>query len=319
MILFCIGQCKIKNEKNIIRKLLSYIKIIKIDMEIIINFENIQSTQDLINSFRDRSYFIKLYEKAIEYKKMNNYDNYFILMTYCADKNYYPAIECLYNDYQLGTHRKQNYEITREYYQLENGPWSSNYMAYMYHYGLGVSRDIKKACELYQCLAQKGNELAAFNLASIYETGNIYIPLNSKKAFKLYKMAAKRGNIFAMYCLANMYYHGRGVTQNYLKAFELYQNSAEKGCSLAINFLNIMNVKDHCKIIEMLQMVIKKNNNDNAMNLFINLLKNTGDQYKYQAIKFFISTNNVDKLKELYGYDDIIIGILQENFISESK
>lgn len=74
-----------------------------------------------------------------------------------------------------------------------------------------------KAAKLYKPLAEKGNAVAQFKLASMYYSGK-GVTKNFKQAFKLYRLSAEQGHTVAQSNLATMYYRGDGVPQDYVLA-----------------------------------------------------------------------------------------------------
>ncbi len=58
------------------------------------------------------------------------------------------------------------------------------------------------------------------------------------KAFIEFMHAAKQGHTAAQYKLGDLYYFGKGVDQNYQKAFKWYRMAAEQGLSAAQNDLS---------------------------------------------------------------------------------
>ena len=99
-----------------------------------------------------------------------------------------------------------------------------------YYFGKGVERDLATALEWYLRAAKSGNDRARTQVGLMYYNG-IGTEVN-------YNEAAKWLNIHpifflrdapAVYTLAEMYFYGRGVKQNYSKAFDLYQFAAING------------------------------------------------------------------------------------------
>jgi len=77
---------------------------------------------------------------------------------------------------------------------------------------------------LYQA-AKKGHVDAQYNMALIYQQGNI-IPQNDQKAAYWYTLAANEGDADAQNALGNMYYFGHGVEQDNIKAYTWYKKAA---------------------------------------------------------------------------------------------
>ena len=77
----------------------------------------------------------------------------------------------------------------------------------MYEQGTGVSRNINKACEFYNKLAEQGHANAQYKLGRIYEDG-MGVVQNYKEAAKWYKKAAGQGMKRAQARHAGLYYFG---------------------------------------------------------------------------------------------------------------
>ena len=256
----------------------------------------------------------ELYEKALEFKKINDIDNYYIYMTMSANYNYKLAEDELENDYKLKLHVKQNHSNTIKFYEVtKNYSYSANYFGYMYDSGQDITQDYSKAIELYEVAIAKGNAYAMSNLGIIYGNGEGVIQ-DHNKAKELYERAILKGNSTAMTNLAYMYNHGNGVTQNYNKAVELYQMAVEKGCGISMNNLAYMYsrgngvTQDYNKSIEIYQMAIEKGRITSINNLVI-IYKKTKTN-KQDIINYFLKINQQDRLKDIYKYDDYDIQLI---------
>jgi TPR repeat protein len=73
----------------------------------------------------------------------------------------------------------------------------------------------------------------------IYEYGK-GIKQDYVKAFQLYEKASNLGNALGMFNLGWMYHHGTGVQQDYSKAIDLYEKAVELNNTNAINVLTSM-------------------------------------------------------------------------------
>ena len=62
-----------------------------------------------------------------------------------------------------------------------------------------------------------------------------------EKAFALYSDAAEKGSWLAVCSLGDMYLKGEGVAASREKAIELYTESAEHGCEEAVEELKKLN------------------------------------------------------------------------------
>ena len=142
--------------------------------------------EEIINMSPD-----ELYTKAIAFKQIKNYNNYSIYMTMAANYDHHQAINFL-DDHDTEEIQKQDHSITFPFYErTKDFTYSSFYLAYMYHDGIGVEKNYQKAIELYMHAIEKGHACAMNNLA-------------------------------------HMYYNGLGVEKNYQKAIELYMHAIEK-------------------------------------------------------------------------------------------
>jgi len=75
-------------------------------------------------------------------------------------------------------------------------PHAQTKLGTLYMKGFGVSKNLKKAAELYDNAARHGSASAQFHLAAMYEKGE-GISRDLNKAIKLYQQAADGGNVFA--------------------------------------------------------------------------------------------------------------------------
>jgi len=115
----------------------------------------------------------------------------------------------------------------------------ANKIANMYHLGMGVPRDMKKAFEFYQIAAELGNTDAQVDLGDMYyygkETAQTY-----EKANYWYEKAAKNGNATAQMNLGYAYLNGKGVEMNYVKARNWLEIAVKKGQPSAMYHLGTM-------------------------------------------------------------------------------
>jgi hypothetical protein len=83
------------------------------------------------------------------------------------------------------------------YYQQEakNGNLDAIFkLGSFYHYGIGCTRNIKKALEYYELAARKNHIEAQYLLGEIYEFGLKQITENKEKSIYYYTLAAKNGH-----------------------------------------------------------------------------------------------------------------------------
>ena len=90
-------------------------------------------------------------------------------------------------------------------------------LAWMYHTGNGVTRDLQQAMGWYTLAAEQNHAIAQNNLAVFYENGLGVIP-DEKTAFTWYKKSADSGYAYAQYNLGRMYAEGRGTRKNMREA-----------------------------------------------------------------------------------------------------
>ena len=107
--------------------------------------------------------------------------------------------------------------------------WSGYNLADCYSNGIGVSQDELKALELYKKAYELGGSAsgeAANRIGLIYDNQN-----NSEEAVKWYRKGFDKGYDWSGYNLAYCYSNGIGVSQDELKALELYKKVYELGGS----------------------------------------------------------------------------------------
>ena len=112
-------------------------------------------------------------------------------------------------------------EAFNEFLSLsETGDFRSQYYTgYLYLYGLGVTKDEKKALEYIQKSADQGYDKAQVLLGHLYDEGRI-IPQDKEKAVELFTAAADKNNVYALLNLGTAYFKGDGVEKDNEKAIE---------------------------------------------------------------------------------------------------
>jgi TPR repeat protein len=86
-------------------------------------------------------------------------------------------------------------------------------LAWMYHTGNGVPKDLNKAFQWYKKAAEQEHAIAQNNLAVMYENG-LGTKVDKKAAAKWYRESADSGYSFAQYNMGRMYAEGIGVKQD---------------------------------------------------------------------------------------------------------
>src|ERR1043165_1000587 len=91
--------------------------------------------------------------------------------------------------------------------------------------------------EIYNWLLNNQNHLNSIYLLGYFNYHGIGTNINMQNAFELYQKVAELGNNVAQFNLANMFIDGKGVDKNYNKAFEISKKLAEKEYSRGMNLL----------------------------------------------------------------------------------
>ena len=92
--------------------------------------------------------------------------------------------------------------------------WAMCMLGERYRTGVGVTQSDKKAIELYEMAAKRGNAAAQYNLGNYYRQGIRGLTQSSKRAIEYYTLAADQGDPEAQYNLGNMYVSGDGIGQS---------------------------------------------------------------------------------------------------------
>ena len=119
-----------------------------------------------------------------------------------------------------------------------------------YNFGLILlsSTNFTEAAKMFKKSADQGNPLAALNYACLCEKGIIASRSdnNFETIFKYYEIAADIGKIpEAIFNIGLMYENGKGVTQNYIKAFHYYTVSSSYDIAEAYYNMAVMLENGH--------------------------------------------------------------------------
>ena len=118
----------------------------------------------------------------------------------------------------------------------EVGYWRSmSKLADCYSDGVGVLQDELKAIDLYKKVYELGSGEAANGIGLIYDNQN-----NSEEAVKWYRKGFEKGDSRSGYNLEYCYSNGIGVSQDELKALELYKKVYELGLGNAANRIGLI-------------------------------------------------------------------------------
>lgn len=140
---------------------------------------------------------------------------------YLADKGFAPGI------YELGKLYEGGYGVTRDYrkaaqlYQqgvVKNHPDSMFALAVLYDAGNGVKLDKQMAIKLFEQAANKNLPAAQFNLGVMYANGD-GVSVDYELAKTWYEKAAANNYTLAQFNLALMYFEGLGMPKNLEKSY----------------------------------------------------------------------------------------------------
>jgi TPR repeat protein len=88
--------------------------------------------------------------------------------------------------------------------------------------------DFETALHEFTVAAEEGLDLAQYNLAILYFTGQ-GVEADADQAFRWTELAALQGHVAAQFNLGNLYYAGEGVAVNPDKAVEMFEGAARAG------------------------------------------------------------------------------------------
>jgi TPR repeat protein len=116
---------------------------------------------------------------------------------------------------------------------------ATNYLAWLYWNGWGVTQDYRQTRQWYQKAAAAGNPIAMSNLGLLYQHG-LGVTQDYAQAAQWYQKAADAGNAQAMNNLGFLYEKGWGVTQDYRQTRQWYQKAAAAGNPIAVDKLAVL-------------------------------------------------------------------------------
>jgi len=101
-------------------------------------------------------------------------------------------------------------------------------LAYLYRFGVGVTKNAKRALAYYRRAAELGDPEAGFCAADMYRSGE-----GSRKdlrtAVRYFRNAAERGSADALASLGYMHWYGQGLRKDRPAALKLYRSAARLG------------------------------------------------------------------------------------------
>lgn len=104
-------------------------------------------------------------------------------------------------------------------------------MPFLETYRGDPTKDVSEVSRLTP-LVEKGDSKAQYQLANMYMDGK-GVTQDFDKAIQLYELSAKQGLVEAQYYLGVIYDKGRGATQDDVKAREWYRLAAEGGNAIS--------------------------------------------------------------------------------------
>ena len=106
--------------------------------------------------------------------------------------------------------------------------WLSRSLVRSFAQGNGVKPDVALAVRYFRSAADRGQRVAAYNLATCYYNGD-GVPRDYAQAANFYRLAADAGLPKAQLLLAELYEAGEGVAQDMEQALKYWKLAAEQG------------------------------------------------------------------------------------------
>ncbi|WP_455210937.1 SPOR domain-containing protein [Kaarinaea lacus] len=132
-----------------------------------------------------------------------------------------------------------NYEYAYRIWEplaYQGYPKAQATVAWMFHSGKGVTKNMKRALAWYRVAADNDHAIAQNNLGVFYEQG-IEVRKSYRSAAKWYKKAAEVGYPYAQYNLGVLYLEGKGVKKNKDEAIYWLQIASLQGVKQADQLL----------------------------------------------------------------------------------
>lgn len=153
----------------------------------------------------------------------------------------------------------------------------------LYHLNDNISHNFIRAHALYEQAIEHGCTLSYNNCGIMFERGQ-GVKRDRKKAFLYFEKGVKVNNKISMYNLGVYYESGITVDKDINKAIELYKMSSDRGYINAIDHL-------------------------------AKTYKTYRSQYAQKdIIEYFHKINHIEKIKDIYDYDDYTISLIKENY-----
>ncbi len=180
--------------------------------------------------------------------KMRNLKNAEKWFKLAAEQGYAPAQFNLYIILDKQEVLDWLVKAAKQGYAPAQNQLGATYSLGSFHFNLGgdIPIDLQAAAEWYEKAADQGYGPAQGNLGTYYEAGK-GVKQNYAKAFKLYKGAAEQEFAVGQFSLALCYHYGIGVPKNSAEAFRWFFSAAENGHVGAQNNLGAIYAKRYAK------------------------------------------------------------------------
>ena len=169
---------------------------------------------------------------ALEYYNGNNREKnfvkYFDILNIAANKDSSEAKYLIGECYLEGLGIEENFEKGFSYFKLaslEGNTKANKELGKIYYNGIGTEKDYEQALKYFNKAKKAGLEGVDEELG--------------KCKFKLAEIKAEQGDIDAIGDLGSYYYAGTGVTQNYVRAVQLFEKAANGGAPVSTRNLGI--------------------------------------------------------------------------------
>ena len=144
---------------------------------------------------------------------------------------------------QVANGSKEDIERLRNWVK-KGKAWAMVMLAGRYIDGVGVKQSDKKAIELFEMAAKRGDATAQFCLGLYYDEGKRGVTQSTTSAIEFYTLAAAQGFVRAQSSLGTIYAQKDGIDEKqqlyfYAKAREWWTKAAAQGDKLSIEGLKV--------------------------------------------------------------------------------
>jgi len=229
------------------------------------------------------------YDEAQTYKKINDWDNYFVALVLADNYGHKIANLEMQQNYYTKLVLKQDHEKTYPYYNATRGyAGAATYLGYMFSNGINVTKNLTTASKMYSSCVSRGNTDAMVGLATILLDVN-NDDRDPVQGMKYLYNAYRAENVNAYYHCANAYqYEGFGDKYpdfTYSHMIQIYYKEVNAG-----------NTDAMCDLGKILD---KKGEREMALRLY-KRAGDDGDKYGYALYALSIETKKPDKAFDYY-------------------